>query len=193
MNASSNTRDCAFERYSTATSRRAPPCCDPVADALDDEVRLVALVEGGVEADGLALARRWSTAFLPRRPALFAISAFAAARIDAGRAIVLLEPARASPAASPGGTAAGSRPRAAPAIDRLVVVADDERNALRARDAASSSRTGWRSCPGTRRPARAGSGAGSARAARRCRARARRRAAAARRNRRRRLRWHSSS
>ena len=53
----------------------------PVADALHDEVRFVALVERGVEPDRLALARRSVHRFLPSRPVLCAISALAAARM----------------------------------------------------------------------------------------------------------------
>ncbi len=70
--------------------------------------------------------------FLPRRPLLFEISAFAASRIDDGRTIVLLEPNELRGREVAAELREVLHARAAPAIDRLVVVAHHEGRALRA-------------------------------------------------------------
>ena len=89
---------------------------DPVADAVHDEIRLVALVERGVQLDPLAV--------LAAGPQILAEAAGVVRdeRVGgfedrAGRAVILLELVRAAPADSRGGTGADSR-RARRASDR---------------------------------------------------------------------------
>src|SRR5262245_50221442 len=81
MNASSNTRDCAFERYSTAVSRREPP-------VFDQSLMRWTMNSASSRSLNEAYSRIGSPfaplvhRFLPRRPLLFEMSAFAASRID---------------------------------------------------------------------------------------------------------------
>ena len=103
------------------------PAALVLADAVDDEIRLVAFVEGGVDADRFAA--------LDRGPELLA-HAVGVLRDDGvrggedhgGRAVVLLqaEDRRVVLAAE---VLHVLDARAAPAVDGLVVVADDERRA----------------------------------------------------------------
>ena len=80
MKISSNTRDCAFERYRIATSRRAPPwlvhsrmrCMTNSASS-----RSLNAAYSLMRSPSLPSVHR----FLPRRPVLFEISAFAAFRM----------------------------------------------------------------------------------------------------------------
>ncbi len=76
-NASSNTRDCAFERYSTATSLRAPP------RSTQSRMRFTTKSASSRSLNAAYSLTRSPSAplvhrFLPRRPELFAMSALAA-------------------------------------------------------------------------------------------------------------------
>ena len=157
---------------------------DVVLDAVDDELGLVALVERRVELDRLA--RR---ALGPQRLAeprgVVRDDGVRGVQDRRRRAVVLLEPHDLRARRSPAGSDTGSR-RARRASGRSTGRRRRRRTACRrARPADAASGTGSRSCPGTRRRARAGSGAGTGAAARGCRATARGCAAAARRSRRR--------
>ncbi len=103
-----------------------------LADPLDHEVGLVALVEGSVQPDRLA-ARGLGPQLLAEPVLVPADDLVGGAEDDAGRAVVLLqlEDRRAEVAAEVLHVLDAG---AAPAIDGLVVVADDERRARLAAD-----------------------------------------------------------
>ena len=132
---------------------------DPLADPVDDELGLVALVVGAVTAGCGVPAPSLVHSFLPMRPLLLRDDRVGRGEDVAGRAVVLLEPEQLHAVEVLAVLLQVLDPRAAPAVDRLVVVADDERDARRARRAPSSTRTGWCSCPGIRRRGRDGSAA----------------------------------
>ena len=150
-------------RARRAARRRARTCS---ASSRAHAARLVDLVGREHEARAARRPRARTTASCPCARGCCAITALAAVRMFAGRAVVLLEPHH-----------RGARERllevehvrevgAAPAVDRLVVVADHEQVAVRRRQRLRPAGTARGSCPGTRRPARARSAARSARRSR---------------------------
>ncbi len=79
--ACSSTRDCAFERYSTATSDRSVALGDQALDLLDQPGRLVAIGLRLVDAHRLALTGVGPQLLAEPRARYCAISALAALRM----------------------------------------------------------------------------------------------------------------
>jgi len=108
------------------------PVFDPIANAIHHEVRLVALVEGGIELDALAI-RAARPERLAEPAELFLMRALAAFRMV--RWSGSSAPACTAPLAdSPAELVQILHARAAPPVDRLVVVAHREQLSLRARE-----------------------------------------------------------
>ena len=106
---------------------------DPVLDALQHELRLVALVEGGIQPDRFALAAA--------RPQVFAESTAVmgdecVGRLEngAGRAVVLLQSHQLGLREIAAERLQIFDASTAPAVDRLIVVADGERRTIRAHE-----------------------------------------------------------
>ena len=125
-NASSNTRDCAFERYSTATSRAKRPLLHPLADAVHDEVRLVALVERRVELDPLPV-RAPGPERLAEPAGIVLDERVGRFQDGARRAVVLLQLVQRRLRIVAAELVQILHPGAAPAVNRLIVVAHRER------------------------------------------------------------------
>ncbi len=104
---------------------------DPLADLPNDELGLVALVVGAEEADRRALALA-GPEFLADAAAVVADDGVGGIEDVAGRAVVLLEPEQLHVVEIPAVLLQVLDPRAAPAVDRLVVVAHHVRDAGRA-------------------------------------------------------------
>ena len=109
-------------------SRRAAALRHPVADPLDHELGLVAFVERGVEADRLALGAV-GPEVLAEAAGVVSDQRVGRRQDVAGGAVVLLQ-AEQLPGKVPAELLQVLDPRAAPAVDRLVVVADHERRAV---------------------------------------------------------------
>ena len=135
---------------------------DVLAHALDHEARLVLLVVRGVHLDRRA-GRAGGPQLLAEPVRIVRDHRVRGGEDVAGRAVVLFEAdgLRAREIAQEMLHVLDAR--AAPAVDRLVVVADDEHLSGRRRRARGSTRTAACWCPGTRRSADAGSARGSAR------------------------------
>ena len=127
------------DRRSRAARRR---CATHSRMRCDHEVGFVALVEGGVEADRLALARRWSTASCRGGRCCWR-SARWRPRGCAGGAVVLLQPEELRLREIAAELLQVLDPRAAPAVDRLIVVADHERDCRRRAPASSLIQAYW--------------------------------------------------
>ena len=110
--------------------RALPAACDPVADTADDELGFVALVVGAVEADRRA-ALAAGPELLADAPAVVGDDRVGGGQDVAGRAVVLLETEELHAREIPAELLQVLDPRTAPAIDGLVVVADDEGDADR--------------------------------------------------------------
>src|SRR5882757_7617721 len=93
---------------------------------MSDELGLVALVERGVDPDRIALLAARPEVF-PEPPGVMRDQAVCRGENGCGRAVVLLEPAQQRRAVVAAKLMQVLDPCPAPAIDRLVVVADDER------------------------------------------------------------------
>ena len=154
-----------------------------LAHALDDVARFVLLVVRGIDLDRRA-GRALGPELLAEPIGIVRDDRVRGGEDVAGRAVVLLEADRLRARKIAQEKMHVLDARAAPAVDRLIVVADDEHLSGRCRRARGSTRIAACWCPGTRRSADAGSARDSAAAVRRCAARARARATAARRNRR---------
>ena len=121
-------------RVRAVENRRVAPVAaarDPVADLVHDEFRLVALVVGAIEPDRLALAA-FGPELLADAAAVHGDDRVRGREDRAGRAVVLLEPAELHAREVAAELLQVLDPRAAPAVDGLVVVADHERDAGRA-------------------------------------------------------------
>ena len=184
-----------------ATSRRAPPCATCSRMRCVTNSASSRSLKAAVQLDRLA-ARAARPELLAEAAGVVRDEAVGGLEDGAGRAVVLLEAVNSAHPGNRGGTAVRSL-RARRASRRSTDRRQPRRRAAgpsarcsREEDTGSRGsdhRTGWRWCPGTHPPARAGSAAGNARAAPGCRATARRRAAAARRSRRRPVRSQASS
>src|SRR3569833_4087980 len=112
----------------TIEDRDFPPAAavsDPVADAVTDELGLVSLVEGGVEADRIAL-RAARPQILPEPAGVMGNESVRRRQNGSGGAIVLLQAAQHGVAVVPAELVEVFDSRSAPAIDRLLVVTDRE-------------------------------------------------------------------
>ena len=105
----------------------------PLLDAVQHELGLVALVERGVEADRLARAAA-RPQVLAEAPRVVGDQGVGGLQDVAGRAVVLLEAHQLGVREVLAEGAQVLDPRTAPAVDRLVVVADRERRALGAHE-----------------------------------------------------------
>ena len=132
MKTSSNTRDCAFERYRIATSRRAPPWF------IQSRMRFMTNSASSRSLNAAySLMRSPSVPavhrFLPSRPVLLRDQRVRRLEDVAGGAVVLLQAEHLRGRVIPREAREILDARAAPAVDGLVVVADDERRAVLAR------------------------------------------------------------
>ena len=159
MKRSSNSRVWKPARTRIAIWPSVAPLALQRLDLVADAARLLLAVPHAAHADLLALVRARSTASCRGGPRLWAISPEAAPRIWRGRAVVVLEPD------DPGAGKVALEAQdvadlgAAPAIDRLVVVADAAEIAVLLRQQAQPEILRRRWCPGTRRPGCSGSAA----------------------------------
>ena len=129
--ASSNARDCALERYRIAQSLRRPPL------SVQSRIRLMTKSASSRSLNA-AYSRTGSPGsplvhrFLPSRPLLLRDQRIRRRQDVAGGTIVLLQPEQLHVGEIAPVLLQVLDLRAAPAIDRLIVIADRERQALRA-------------------------------------------------------------